>query len=131
MAVTRAYNRLGKIKNKIGQDLDIWLGRYTAEAGDLYDQDARPTLTFNGLSRILDDYDGTTHAYGVLALYADGVTALSNAPVFVSVTNAAAAAPILTFGVLENTAAGAVFAEKTDDEGYGRAVDFYALVIGY
>jgi hypothetical protein len=131
MAVTRTYTYLGKIKNELGEELHMWRGVYTAEAADTYDRDARPTLTFNGLSRILYDNDGTTESYGVLALYADAATLLSNPPALVSVTNAAGAAPILTFGVLASAADGSPFGEKVDDEAYGRDVNFTAIVVGH
>lgn len=118
MAVTRSYTYLGAMKTRPlgGGDYKLAIGSYAIEAADLYDRDARPSLTFPHFSNVV----------GVLGIYGDLVANTGNPPVVVSISG-----NVVTFGVLEGAAAGTIFSEKTDDEAYGQIFTFYAVVAGH
>lgn len=113
MAVTTTFTYLGRTT----EGYHMWSGLYAFEAADLYDRDARPSLTFSGLSTVL----------GIMGVtdFCDGTNNLGNVVSVLSI-----ATNVVTFMVLESGAAAAGLNEKTDDEAYGIETSFRCTVIG-
>lgn len=118
MTIARAYTYLGKLKaGAEGQEYHVWEGIYSFAAADLYDQDARPSLTFAGLSRVS----------GIIGIagFGDSANNLGYPVVMLSISSRT-----VTLMVLETGAAAAGLAEKTDNEAYGVDGSIRCVIFG-